>query len=161
MKHPLALPFLRYAIVFCVSFQPYNAFQFIQVKDEKKLAKIDCLYEEFSNPTKASKLIKLEHFEKFKDATEALTSVTSLVEGKLSKKLKKALKSIVASSPGETLGVADAKLGTAIKDKFSIDCQATEAVQKLMSCVRSQLPSLVPEWSHQEEAAMQLAISHG
>lgn len=142
-------------------FETSVGFAIFKVKDDKKLAKIDTLYEEFSSPTKASKLVKLEHFEKFKDATEALTSVTSLVEGKLSKKLKKALKNISSTSPGDVLGVADPKLGTAIKDKFAIDCQATEAVQRLMSCVRGQLPSLVPEWSHQEEAAMQLAISHG
>ena len=106
-------------------------------------------------------MIELQHFEKFKDATEALTAVTSLVEGKVSKKLKKALKKVVSTSPNDILGVADAKLGTVIKDKFSIECQATDAVQKLMTCIRSQLPSLVPEWSSQEESAMQLAISHG
>lgn len=106
-------------------------------------------------------MVKLQHFEKFKDASEALTSVTSLVEGKISKKLKKALKQIVPISSNDVLGVADAKLGSVIKDKFSIDCQATDTVQKLMACIRSQLPALVPEWSPQEESAMQLAISHG
>lgn len=128
------------------------------MKNEKKLSKIDSLFDEFSTPEKASKLVELQHFEKFKDASEALTSVTSLVEGKMSKKLKKALKKI---SHDDVLGVADAKLGTVIKDKFSIECQATDAVQKLMACIRSQLPALVPEWSAHEESAMQLAISHG
>lgn len=122
------------------------------------------MYDHFSSPSSAGKLVSLSHFEKYKDATEALTSVTSLIEGKMSKKLKKTLKKIVDEEGGEEkvmLAVADSKLGQTIKEKFNLDCMATDAVQKLMSCIRSQLPSLVPDWNADEEAAMQLAISHG
>lgn len=132
-----------------------------QLTDEKKLKHVDSLLSEFDSPSKAAQVVSLEHFEKFKDATDALTSVTSLIEGKLSKRLKKALKKITARHEGETFAVADPKLANAIHDKFGVNCQATEAVQRLMTCIRSQVASLVPEWNPEEEAAMQLAISHG
>lgn len=132
-----------------------------QLTDEKKLKHVDSLWSEFDSPSKAAQVVSLEHFEKFKDATDALTSVTSLIEGKLSKRLKKALKKITARHEGETFAVADPKLANAIHDKFGVNCQATEAVQRLMTCIRSQVASLVPEWNPEEEAAMQLAISHG
>lgn len=103
----------------------------------------------------------MAHFEKFKDATEALTSVTSLIEGKMSKKLKKALKKITAKESEQTFAVADPKLANTIKEQFGVNCQSTEAVNRLMTCIRSQITTLVPEWNPEEEHAMQLAISHG
>jgi hypothetical protein len=57
--------------------------------------------------------IHLKAFKRFKDTTDALDAATQLVESKLSKDLKKVLKKNVGE--GETLGVADAKLGTIIK----------------------------------------------
>jgi hypothetical protein len=39
--------------------------------------------------------LKLKHFEKFKDTTEALAAATAAVEGKVSKTLKKTLKKLV------------------------------------------------------------------
>ena len=119
------------------------------------------MYEHFSTPGKAGKLVSLHHLEKYKDATEALTSVTSLIEGRMSKRLKKALKKLAAQETSEVMAVADSKLAQTIKEKFGLECTASDAVQKLMSCIRSQLPSLVPDWNLEEEAAMQLAISHG
>ena len=125
------------------------------------MKKADELFEHFDTPAKAGKLISLQHFEKYKDATEALTSVTSLIEGKISKKLKKALKKIVSHEDKQVMAVADSKLGTSIRDKFNLECTATDAVQKLMTCIRSQLPALLPQWNADEESAMQLAVSHG
>ena len=119
------------------------------------------MYEQFETPAKAGKLVHLQHLEKYKDATEALASVTSLIEGRMSKRLKKALKKVASQDEKPVIAVADSKLATAIKEKFSLECTASESVQKLMSCIRSQLPTLVPNWNLEEEAAMQLAISHG
>lgn len=131
------------------------------MNDEGKLSKPDSLYKEFQNAKKASKFLSLEQFQKFKDATEALASTTALIEGKISKRLKKFLtKKIVPLYTDETLAVSDAKLATAIKEKFNISCVTSNAVQELMTCIRSQFSSLT-EWSEEEEAAMQLGLSHG
>ncbi|CAG2163656.1 unnamed protein product [Oppiella nova] len=80
---------------------------------------------------------------------------------KKGKKLKKMLKKVVLKDGNEELAVADAKLGNAIKDKLNIGCVTSQAIQELMSCIRSQIENLIPEWVPEDEAAMQLGLSHG
>lgn len=135
---------------------------FKQVNDEGKLNKPESLFKEFQSAKKATKLLSLEQLQKFKDASDALASTTSLIEGKISKRLKKFLTNkIVPLYADETLAVSDAKLASAIKEKFNISCVTNSAVQELMTCIRSQLSNLVTDFSEEEEAAMQLGLSHG
>lgn len=54
--------------------------------------------------------VKLKHFEKFADITEALSATTASIEGKISKSLKKLIKKHVVDEH-EKLLVADSKLG--------------------------------------------------
>ncbi len=61
--------------------------------------------------------VKLKHFQKFTDTTEALSATTAAIEGKLSKTLRKTLKTLFAEEAHEALAVADAKLGSAIKGR--------------------------------------------
>lgn len=132
------------------------------MNDEGKLNKPDSLYKEFQNAKKATKLVSVEQLQKFKDASEALASTTALIEGKISKRLKKFLsKKVIPLYSDETLAVSDAKLASAIKDKFNISCVTSTAVQELMTCIRSQFSNLVTDWSEEDEAAMQLGLSHG
>ncbi|KAI2804781.1 hypothetical protein RDWZM_008077 [Blomia tropicalis] len=145
-----------------VLFESASGYYIFKVNDEGKLSKAENLYKEFKNAKKATKLLSFEHSQKFKDATDALTSTTALIEGKVSKRLKKFLtKKIVPQYPDETLAVSDAKLAGAIKEKFNISCVTNNVVQELMTCIRSQMPNLVADWSEEEEAAMQLGLSHG
>lgn len=107
-------------------------------------------------------LISLHHFEKFKSTTEAVESAAALLKCKVGKKLKKAIKkSIVKQNLVEDLAVADAKLGSKIKDKFDINCISTNAVQELMSLIRTKVDDLIPEWSSEDDMVMQLGTSHG
>jgi hypothetical protein len=59
--------------------------------------------------------VKLKHFSKFNDMTEALSAATASIEGKLSKGLRKFLKKVYIEDVHDQLAVADAKLGVAIK----------------------------------------------
>ena len=75
---------------------------------------ISCSSEDFSwNVFFCS--LKLTHFEKFEDTTQALAAATATVEGKISKPLKKLLKQIVNPDAQEKLLVADSALAKAIK----------------------------------------------
>ena len=66
-----------------VLFETAAGFAVFKLLDEKKLLKSDNLYEEFEN--NAKKCVKLQHFAKFQDTTDALASAAALIEGKMSK----------------------------------------------------------------------------
>lgn len=102
----------------------------------------------------------MKHFEKFADTTEALAATTAAVEGKVSKSLKKVLKNHIEKNLNEQLLVADAKLGSAIKEKFSLQCLSNTSVQELMRCIRSQLDSLISGLPKKEMTAMALGLAH-
>lgn len=104
--------------------------------------------------------VKLKHFEKFTDTTEALAAMTASIEGKVSKSLKKVLKKYAGSELQEKLLVSDSKLGMAIKEKFDMQCVASTAVQELMRCIRSQLDSLLAGLPKKEMSAMALGLAH-
>ena len=135
-----------------VLFETPAGFAVFKLLDEKKLLKSDNLYEEFQSDAK--KMVKLQMFEKFKDTTDALASAAALIEGKMSKGLKKVLKKVDAH---EKLAVADAKLGSCIKKKFELDCVYDSNVMELMRCIRSQLSDLIQD---KEMTAMSLGLAH-
>ena len=87
--------------------------------------------------------MKLKHFSKFVDMTEALSAATAAVEGKMGKGLKKVLKKVFSSDVQDSLAVADAKLGGVIKEKLNISCVHTSAVDELFRGIRSQMSNLI------------------
>lgn len=89
-----------------------------------------------------------------------MAATTAAVEGKISKPLKKVLKKHVDKDLQDQLLVADAKLGSAIKDKFSLQCVSNTSVQELMRCIRSQMDSLLAGLPKKEMTAMALGLAH-
>ncbi|XP_041374592.1 nucleolar protein 58-like [Gigantopelta aegis] len=143
-----------------VLFETPAGYAVFKLLKEKKLQKTENLYLDFENADEASKIVKLRHFQKFKDMTEALSAATAAVEGKMSKTLKKMMKKLVATDAQEQLLVADAKLGNVIKDKFDMQCLSNSNVQELMRCIRSQMDSLITGLPQKEMAAMALGLAH-
>lgn len=142
-----------------VLFETPAGYAIFKLLDENKLAKTDNLYHDFETRESAGRVVKLKHFEKFADTTEALAATTAAVEGKVSKSLKKILKKY-CSEVQEQLAVADAKLGNAIKDKLSLSCVSNTNVQELMRCIRSQMDSLLAGFPKKEMTAMALGLAH-
>lgn len=143
-----------------VLFETSAGYAIFKLLDEKKLLKTEDLYRDFETPERASKIVKIKHFEKFEDMTEALSAATALVEGKLSKKLRKMLKKVVVSEAQDSLAVADAKLGNLIKDKLEIPCVYNTHVAELMRCIRSQMDNLITGLPQKEMTAMALGLAH-
>lgn len=56
--------------------------------------------------------------------------------------------------------VADAKLGSSIKEKLSLQCMSNSGVQELMRCIRSQSESLLAGLPKKELTAMTLGLAH-
>lgn len=75
--------------------------------------------------------------------TEALSAATAAVEGKMGKGLKKVLKKVFSSDVQDSLAVADAKLGGAIKDKLNISCVHSSAINELFRGIRNQMANLI------------------
>ncbi|XP_008283621.1 nucleolar protein 58 isoform X2 [Stegastes partitus] len=143
-----------------VLFETAAGYAIFKVLDESKLQQVDSLYKEFETPEKAHKIVKLKHFEKFQDTTEALAAATALVEGKIGKSLKKVLKKVVAKEAHEQLAISDAKLGGVIKDKLDLSCVHSPAVAELMRCIRGQMESLITGLPPREISAMSLGLAH-
>ncbi|XP_028326012.1 nucleolar protein 58 isoform X1 [Gouania willdenowi] len=143
-----------------VLFETAAGYAIFKVLNESKLQQVDSLFKEFETPEKANKIVKLKHFEKFQDTTEALAAATALTEGKIGKSLKKALKKIVAKEAHEQLAISDAKLGGVIKEKMNVSCVHSPAVAELMRCIRSQMEGLITGLPAKEISAMSLGLAH-
>jgi nucleolar protein 58 len=107
--------------------------------------------------------LKLKAFQKFENTTDALSAVTALVEGKVSKNLKKFLVAEIGaegSELAEKLCVADTKLGSAIAKKLGIKVVSDAAVFELMRGIRSQLESLVTGLDTADMNQMVLGLAH-
>ncbi|KAI5674082.1 hypothetical protein M9H77_14446 [Catharanthus roseus] len=140
-----------------VLFETPAGFALFKVLDEGKLSKVEDLGKEFLTADSARKVVKLKGFAKFENTSEALSAATLLIDSKPSKGLRKFLR---AHCDGETLGVADSKLGNAIKEKLQIECIHNNAVMELMRGVRSQLTELISGLAVQDLAPMSLGLSH-
>ncbi|XP_070711573.1 nucleolar protein 58 [Pempheris klunzingeri] len=143
-----------------VLFETAAGYAIFKVLDESKLQQVDSLYKEFETPEKANKIVKLKHFEKFQDTTEALAAATALVEGKIGKSLKKVLKKVVAKEAHEQLAISDVKLGGVIKEKLDLSCVHSPAVAELMRCIRGQMENLITGLPPREISAMSLGLAH-
>ncbi|XP_064166616.1 nucleolar protein 58 [Anguilla rostrata] len=143
-----------------VLFETAAGYAIFKVLDEQKVQQVDSLWKEFETPEKANKIVKLKHFEKFQDTTEALAAATALVEGKMGKTLKKVLKKVVAKEAHEQLAITDAKLGGVIKDKLNLSCVHSPAVSELMRGIRNQMEGLITGLPPREISAMSLGLAH-
>ncbi|KAJ8620339.1 hypothetical protein MRB53_028868 [Persea americana] len=140
-----------------VLFETPAGFALFKVLDEGKLSKVEDLWKEFSTSESARQVVKLKAFTKFENTSEALSAATLLIDSKPSKGLRNFLR---AHCEGETLAVADSKLGNAIKEKLKIECLHNNAVMELMRGVRSQLTELISGLGAQDLAPMSLGLSH-
>lgn len=140
-----------------VLFETPAGFALFKVLDEGKLSKVEDLASEFANAESARKVVKLKAFSKFENTQEALSAATLLIDSKPSKGLRKFLR---AHCDGETLAVADSKLGNIIKEKLQIDCVHNLGVMELMRGLRNQLTELITGLAVQDLAPMSLGLSH-
>uniref|UniRef100_A0A6U3FQT3 Nop domain-containing protein n=1 Tax=Mantoniella antarctica TaxID=81844 RepID=A0A6U3FQT3_9CHLO len=138
-------------------FETPAGFSLFKVKDEGKLEDVEALEDAFSTPEGAKKVVALKAFSKFDNTAEALAAAASMVDSKIGKDLKKFLKK---HCEGETLALADAKLGGLIKEKLGIACVYSSAVMEMMRGVRYQLNELIGGLTDADIAPMALGLSH-
>ncbi|KAL5656310.1 hypothetical protein ACJX0J_035629, partial [Zea mays] len=115
------------------------------------------LWKEFTTSDSARKVVELKAFNKFENTSDALSAATLIIDSKPSKGLHKFLQK---HCQGETLAVADSKLGNAIKEKLKIDCLHNSVVMELMRGLRNQLTELITGFGAQDLGPMSLGLSH-
>ncbi|CAN6226483.1 unnamed protein product [Urochloa humidicola] len=140
-----------------VLFETPAGFALFKVLDEGKLSHVEDLWKDFTSLDSARKVVELKAFNKFENTSDALSAATLLIDSKPSKGLRKFLQK---HCDGETLAVADSKLGNAIKEKLKIDCLHNSAVMELMRGLRNQLTELMTGLAEQDLGPMSLGLSH-
>ena len=141
-----------------VLFENAAGLALLKVLDEKKLKDVESLQACFESSGAARKLLKLKAFSKFENTADALATAAALVDSKLSKGARKFLKKQVVDK--ETLAVADAKLGSLIKEKLGIPCVHSAAVMELIRGVRTHLSEVVTKLDGVDMRPMSLGLSH-
>ncbi|KAL3646978.1 hypothetical protein CASFOL_009150 [Castilleja foliolosa] len=104
-----------------------SGFALSNILDEGKLSKAEDLGKDFTTPDSASSVVNLKAFSKFENTSEALSAVILLIDSKLSKGLRKFLRS---HCEGDILAVADSKIGNTIKEKL-VDTMVIQAISLL------------------------------
>ncbi|XP_037420918.1 probable nucleolar protein 5-2 [Triticum dicoccoides] len=140
-----------------VLFETPAGFALFKVLNEGKLDKVEDLWKEFTTSDRARKVVELKAFNKFENTSDALSAATLIIDSKPTKGLRKFLQK---HCDGETLAVADSKLGNAIKEKLKIDCVHNSAVMELMRGLRNQLSELISGLGTQDLGPMSLGLSH-
>ncbi|GJN31469.1 hypothetical protein PR202_gb19869 [Eleusine coracana subsp. coracana] len=140
-----------------VLFETPAGFALFKVLDEGKLDKVEDLWKDFQSSESARRVVELKAFNKFENTSDALSAATLIIDSKPSKGLRKFLQK---HCEGETLAVADSKLGNAIKEKLKIDCLHNSAVMELMRGLRNQLTELISGLGSQDLGPMSLGLSH-
>lgn len=106
--------------------------------------------------------MELTAFRQFKSTREVLLSTVKLMNGKMSKALKKFLeKNCVSEEISERLAVADKNMAKLINSSLGIDAFRSDAVDQLMRCIRYNMHSLIESVSPETFREMSLALAHG
>ncbi|CAH8583948.1 unnamed protein product [Schistosoma rodhaini] len=144
-----------------VLFETAAGYAVFKVHDEKGVREIDDLAKAFEDTATMNQLIQLERFVQFKDTKDALVAASDIMEGKLSKKLKKLLKKLyVKELRDDVLAVADKKLSVDINTKMSIPTVSDSLVQNLMRGIRTHIDNLLPVVEDSHMMRMRLGLAH-
>ncbi|KAJ3104988.1 Nucleolar protein 58 [Physocladia obscura] len=144
-----------------VLFETPAGYALFKMKDESKLDDPDNIFTHFATPEQAAKTLKLKAFSKFENTTDAMSAVTALVEGKLSKGLKKFLSAELSELDlKEKLAVGDSKLAASIAKKMEINVVSDSTTLEVMRGIRSQITTLISGLPESDMNAMILGLSH-
>lgn len=104
---------------------------------------------------------KLKAFLRFKSTADALETTTQVVNGELSKPVKKFLKkNFVEKEVSEELAVLDAKLGRAIKESLDIPCVHGDDTMMMFRALKGNIESLLEDVTGEQLNQSALGLAH-
>lgn len=142
-----------------ILFETPAGFALFQLNDKKAFESIENIEKAFKSPESSQKVVSLKSFHRFENSLEGVQNLSSIVEGKVSKDLKKLLKKEVDKK--EELAVCDKNLGGSIQEALGIVCIYDQKVLELMRGIRLNLTTLLSEsCSEQDLNNMSIGLSH-
>eukprot|EP00744_Colponema_vietnamica_P001329 GILI01002217.1.p1 GENE.GILI01002217.1~~GILI01002217.1.p1 ORF type:complete len:431 (+),score=180.98 GILI01002217.1:66-1358(+) len=104
---------------------------------------------------------KLKAMLRFKSTAHALENTTQIVNGELSKPLRKFLKkNYVDAELSDELAVMDSKLGRVIKDELSIPCVHGEETIGMFRALRQNIETLLEDVTREQLDQTALGLAH-
>lgn len=104
---------------------------------------------------------KMKAFLRFKSTADALETTTQVVNGELSKPVRKFLKkNFVEKEVSEELAVLDAKLGRAIKEALDIPCIHGDDTMVMFRALKSNIDALLEDVSSEQLNQSALGLAH-
>lgn len=128
---------------------------------DKKLYKSDSILSDLASPSQVADQFKIKAFEKFESAADALGEINSVIDAKVSDKLKQILSELKEEKKA-TLVVSDPKLGTAINKlpELSLKIVSDSNTLDILRAIREHLPSVLPGLQEKDISTMALGLAH-
>ncbi|KAA0192586.1 Nucleolar protein 5 [Fasciolopsis buskii] len=142
-------------------FETAAGYAVFKINDEAGVREVADLSKAFDDTATMNQFIQLERFVQFKDTKDALNAAADVIEGRISKKLRKLLKKLyVKELRDDVLAVADKKLCMDIASKMNIPTTSDSTVQNLMRAIRCHIDSLIPIIEETHMTRMRLGLAH-
>lgn len=110
------------------------------------------------------KAVKLSAFKPFTSAANALEQINAVSESQVTEDLKNFLTTnlpkVKAGKAKFKLGVAEAKLGSAIQEETGVPCECNEQVGELLRGLRQHLATFIKGLEDKDMARAQLGLAH-
>ncbi|PRW20780.1 Nucleolar 56 [Chlorella sorokiniana] len=147
-------------------FEAASGYGLFEVTAADELAQgVDAVQQAVSNIERFGKSVKLIAFKPFTSAANALEQINAVSESQITDDLKNFLTTNLPKVKKESkakfkLGVAEAKLGSAIQEETGVPCECNEQVGEMLRGVRQHFATFVKGLEERDMARAQLGLAH-
>ncbi|PSC74827.1 Nucleolar 56 [Micractinium conductrix] len=146
-------------------FESASGFGLFEVTASDELAQgSDAVQRSVESMERFGKSVKLAAFKPFTSAANALEQINAVSESQLTDDLKNFLTTnlpkVKAGKAKFKLGVAEAKLGSAIQEETGVPCECNEYVGELLRGVRQHLATFIKGLEDKDMSRAQLGLAH-
>ncbi|EFN56071.1 hypothetical protein CHLNCDRAFT_145563 [Chlorella variabilis] len=145
-------------------FESASGYGLFELTAADELGGVDAVQQSVNDIQRFGKSIKLAAFKPFTSAANALEQINAVSESQVTDDLKNFLTTnLPAAKKGKAkykLGVAEAKLGSAIQEETGVPCECNEYVGELLRGVRQHIATFIKGLEDRDMARAQLGLAH-
>jgi len=149
-----------------VLFESASGFALFEVKGLDEIGQAAAkVQESVGDVARFGKIVKMAAFRPFASAADALEQINAVSEASLTDALRDFLKTNLpkvkdVKKAGFKLGVAEAKLGSAIQEATSIPCECNELTGEVLRGIRAHFTRFVGDLADADLTRAQLGLAH-